>query len=63
MSHTDRVKFVEDNIEKVMASAADPMGGEMWWSTAEEPFQALSTCIGISCFSFTCIVISSKNHH
>ena len=47
VSHADRVKFVEDNIEKVMASAADPMEGEMWWSTAEEPFQALSTCKGI----------------
>ena len=47
ISHTDRVKFADDNIEKVMTSAADPMGGEMWWSTAEEPFQALSTCIGM----------------
>ena len=46
ISHTDRVKFSDDNIEKVMQSAADPMGGDMWWSTAEEPFQALSTCIG-----------------
>ena len=30
-----------------MDSAKDPLGGGMWWSRAEEPFQALATCIGM----------------
>ena len=47
ISHTDRVAFADKNLEKIMDSADDPLGGKMWWSTAEEPFQALATCIGM----------------
>ena len=47
ISHTNRVAFTDSNMEHVMDSARDPLGGGMWWSRAEEPFQALATCIGM----------------
>jgi DNA-directed RNA polymerase, mitochondrial len=46
ISHDDRVAFVDSNMEKILDSVADPLHGGMWWSTAEEPFQALATMIG-----------------
>lgn len=45
--HKDRVAFTDSNMENIMDSAKDPLGGGMWWSRAEEPFQALATCIGM----------------
>jgi DNA-directed RNA polymerase len=49
VSHTDRVAFADANMENIMDSAKDPLGGNMWWSKAEEPFQTLATCIGTTC--------------
>ena len=44
--HHERVAFVDDNMDKVIAAANDPLGGEIWWGKADEPFQALATIIG-----------------
>jgi len=42
ISLDDRVKWADANMDKIRASVAEPLGGERWWSTAEEPFQALA---------------------
>lgn len=42
ISLADRVAWTEENMANIRASVADPLGGEKWWSTAEEPFQALA---------------------
>lgn len=47
MSFDERAKFVDDHIEQIRASAADPFAGERWWMTLEDPFQGLATCIEI----------------
>ena len=56
ISHDDRVSFVETHMEKILDSVANPLEGEMWWSTAEEPFQALATMMG-NCMSQRLIVL------
>jgi DNA-directed RNA polymerase len=48
MSFEDRAKFVDDHIDEVLASAADPFAGDCWWKSLEDPFQGLATCIEIS---------------
>lgn len=47
MTFDDRAKFVDDNLDKVRASATDPFGGERWWMSLEDPFQGLATCFEI----------------
>jgi DNA-directed RNA polymerase, mitochondrial len=47
VSFDDRAKFVDDNMEKVRASATDPFGGERWWMSLEDPFQGLATCFEV----------------
>ena len=47
ISFDDRVKFVEENIERVLDSANRPLDGSRWWLTAEDPWQALATCFEI----------------
>lgn len=47
MSRERRIQWVDDNIESVIDSALNPIDGSRWWSTAENPFQALATCIEI----------------
>lgn len=42
--HTERVQWVDDNMDKVRECAANPLDGSRWWCDADEPFQALSTC-------------------
>ena len=42
-----RVQWVDDNMEKVLDSARRPLDGLRWWSTAEEPFQALAAILEI----------------
>ena len=48
MSRDDRVQWVDDHMDDVMNSALYPTSGDRWWSEAENPFQALATCIEIS---------------
>jgi DNA-directed RNA polymerase, mitochondrial len=47
VSFDDRAKFVDDNMDKVRASATDPFGGERWWMSLEDPFQGLATCFEV----------------
>lgn len=47
-SFEERIQFANDNIDKVMAVCADPLGDKSdegkWWLEAEDPFQCLATC-------------------
>ncbi|KAF8537956.1 hypothetical protein BDD12DRAFT_743411 [Trichophaea hybrida] len=47
-SFTDRVKFVEENLEDVIDSAKNPLRGRRWWLKAEDPWQCLAACISIT---------------
>jgi DNA-directed RNA polymerase, mitochondrial len=47
MTFDGRAKFVDDHLDEVRASVADPFGGERWWMSLENPFQALATCYEI----------------
>ena len=47
-SHDERVKFTDDNLELIFDSADNPLGGKRWWLSAENPWQALSTCIELT---------------
>lgn len=43
--HHERVAFADDNMDKIIESAKNPLDGSQWWCGADEPFQALSTCM------------------
>eukprot|EP00596_Hydrurales_sp_CCMP1899_P000357 CAMPEP_0119048724 /NCGR_PEP_ID=MMETSP1177-20130426/60699_1 /TAXON_ID=2985 /ORGANISM="Ochromonas sp, Strain CCMP1899" /LENGTH=975 /DNA_ID=CAMNT_0007025033 /DNA_START=116 /DNA_END=3043 /DNA_ORIENTATION=+ len=47
ITHHERAAFADDNMDKIIESAKNPLDGSQWWSTADEPFQALSTCMEI----------------
>eukprot|EP00761_Pharyngomonas_kirbyi_P003872 gb/GECH01003876.1/.p1 GENE.gb/GECH01003876.1/~~gb/GECH01003876.1/.p1 ORF type:complete len:918 (+),score=223.69 gb/GECH01003876.1/:1-2754(+) len=40
----DRIQWVEENMDNVINSAQDPLGGEQWWMNADEPFECLAAC-------------------
>ncbi|CAL5328277.1 unnamed protein product [Camellia sinensis] len=40
--------FVESHLDDVLDSADNPLHGNRWWLTAEDPFQCLETCINLS---------------
>ena len=63
ISHDDRVSFVETNMEKILDSVANPLEGEMWWSTAEEPFQALATMMGKCMSQRLCALYHAMLYH
>ncbi|KAI7727753.1 hypothetical protein M8C21_013143, partial [Ambrosia artemisiifolia] len=48
LSYDGRLQFVEDNINDIIDSADNPLGGNRWWLTAEDPFQCLAACINLS---------------
>jgi DNA-directed RNA polymerase len=39
----ERVRWVEENTDAILAVAADPLGNT-WWTGAEEPWQCLAAC-------------------
>ena len=47
MSFDERASFVDDNMEHVRQSVADPFAENPWWMTLEDPFQGLATCYEI----------------
>ena len=47
ISFADRSSWAEDHLEDIIDSAKNPLDGERWWNTAEEPFQALAACVEI----------------
>ena len=47
ISHDERCQWTESHIADVQDSADNPLTGKMWWTKAEEPFQALACCMEI----------------
>ena len=37
--------WVESHMDKIRESAVNPLDGSKWWTSADEPFQALATCM------------------
>ncbi|XP_048228185.1 DNA-directed RNA polymerase 3, chloroplastic [Ricinus communis] len=48
LSHDGRLAFVEDHLADIFDSAENPVNGNHWWLTAEDPFQCLAACINLS---------------
>jgi len=44
VSFHDRMLWTENNMENILASALNPLDGDMWWLKAENPFQTLAAC-------------------
>ena len=42
-----RVNWVDEHMDQVIDSAKQPLDGLRWWTTAEEPFQALAAILEI----------------
>eukprot|EP01129_Flabellula_baltica_P012115 TRINITY_DN5418_c0_g1_i1.p1 TRINITY_DN5418_c0_g1~~TRINITY_DN5418_c0_g1_i1.p1 ORF type:complete len:915 (-),score=191.24 TRINITY_DN5418_c0_g1_i1:1274-4018(-) len=40
----ERVKYTEDNMDKVYESVYHPLNGSRWWLEADDPWQCLGTC-------------------
>ncbi|GAV88805.1 RNA_pol domain-containing protein [Cephalotus follicularis] len=47
-SHDGRLAFVENHLEDIFDSAENPVNGNRWWLTAEDPFQCLAACINLT---------------
>jgi DNA-directed RNA polymerase len=50
VSFTERVQWVEDNMEYLLASAVDPVTQD-FWTTADKPWQALAACFELLGYS------------
>ncbi|KAK4784232.1 hypothetical protein SAY86_018600 [Trapa natans] len=48
LSHDGRLSFVENHLVEIFDSADNPVNGNQWWLTAEDPFQCLAACIDLS---------------
>ncbi|XP_052199386.1 DNA-directed RNA polymerase 3B, chloroplastic [Diospyros lotus] len=48
LSYDGRLAFVENHLDDVLDSADNPLNGNQWWLTAEDPFQCLAACINLS---------------
>ncbi|XP_047316621.1 DNA-directed RNA polymerase 3, chloroplastic [Impatiens glandulifera] len=48
LSYNERLSFVENHLDDVLDSAANPLNGNRWWLDAEDPFQCLAACINLS---------------
>ncbi|KAF5469416.1 hypothetical protein F2P56_013494 [Juglans regia] len=48
LSHDGRLSFVENHLSDIFESADNPVNGNRWWLTAEDPFQFLAACINLS---------------
>lgn len=44
-SFDDREAFSNDNVDNIIDSATNPLGGNRWWLKAEEPWQCLASCL------------------
>ena len=47
ITHDERLSFIDANMDKVLESAADPLGNGSWWRDADSPWQALGVCQAI----------------
>jgi len=43
-SFSDREKYVMENLDNIYDSVRNPLDGRLWWSKADDPWQALATC-------------------
>ncbi|OMO87102.1 DNA-directed RNA polymerase, phage-type, partial [Corchorus capsularis] len=48
LSHDGRLAFVENHLDDIFDSAENPINGNRWWLTAEDPFQCLAACFNLS---------------
>lgn len=48
LSYDERLDFVENHLDDIFDSADNPLNGNQWWLTAEDPFQCLAACINLS---------------
>ncbi|XP_031386659.1 DNA-directed RNA polymerase 3, chloroplastic isoform X2 [Punica granatum] len=48
LSHDGRLSFIENHLDEIFDSADNPIDGNRWWLTAEDPFQCLAACINLS---------------
>jgi DNA-directed RNA polymerase len=56
ISREARESWTNDKIDSIFDSARNPLDGQRWWATAEDPFQALATCFEIV------LAMESPNH-
>lgn len=47
LSMSERLNFIDTNIELIIDSAENPLEGSMWWKSGEKPWQTLSLCFEI----------------
>ncbi|XP_022969563.1 DNA-directed RNA polymerase 3B, chloroplastic isoform X1 [Cucurbita maxima] len=47
LSYDRRLAFVDDHLDSIFDSASNPVKGDRWWLTAEDPFQCLAACINL----------------
>jgi DNA-directed RNA polymerase len=45
VSFEERIKWVEDHSDAIVAAGNDPTCGTMWWTEADSPFMFLAFCI------------------
>ncbi|XWS73124.1 hypothetical protein CRYUN_Cryun02cG0098400 [Craigia yunnanensis] len=48
LSHDGRLAFVDNHLDEIFDSAENPINGNRWWLTAEDPFQCLAACFNLS---------------
>lgn len=48
LPYDGRLAFVENHLRDIFDSAANPVDGNRWWITAEDPFQCLAACVDLS---------------
>ncbi|XP_043484599.1 DNA-directed RNA polymerase, mitochondrial [Leptopilina heterotoma] len=44
----NRLEYANEILDKILDSAKNPLTGEMWWTTSDEPWQTLAACMEIS---------------
>ncbi|KAK5059794.1 hypothetical protein LTR84_009677 [Exophiala bonariae] len=47
-SLADRAQFPMDNLDKILDSVKNPLGGDRWWLKAEDPWQCLAACFELT---------------
>ncbi|XP_057342179.1 DNA-directed RNA polymerase, mitochondrial [Microplitis mediator] len=47
-SVTERLRYANEILDKIIDSAEKPLDGEMWWATSDEPWQTLASCMEIA---------------
>ncbi|XP_058805084.1 DNA-directed RNA polymerase, mitochondrial isoform X3 [Phymastichus coffea] len=45
---SERLRYADEIMDKILDSAEKPLSGAMWWSTSEEPWQTLAACMEIA---------------